>query len=271
MGFSRRLVLLPATMLSNLDWTEMQTVIAHEFAHIHRNDFLKNAIYELLSLPLNYHPLFWLTRQRIIESREIVCDRMAAEISGRNQYARSLLRLAALLIEELPARIPHAIGIFDANLFERRLMKLTEKETNIRGIRKLAMVTACAAFGIVTCGSALALGVHVNAQATGGDSATQTPGTLTVPAEKLVDNQLTRVSPKYPDLAKKAHVKGKVVLDVLIGKDGTMKEAHVVSGPEMLWQSSLDAVKQWTYKPYLLNGEPVEVKTTVTVTYSLKK
>jgi TonB family protein len=270
MGFSRRLVLLPATMLSGLDWAEMQTVIAHEFAHIRRNDFLKNAIYELLSLPLNYHPLFWLTRQRIMESREIVCDQMAAEIGGRNQYARSLLRLAALLVEGVPARTSHAIGIFDANLFERRLMKLTEKETNIRGIRRLAIVTACIAFGIVTCGSALALSMHVNAQAgEGGTSAVQTPGTLTVPAAKLVDNQLTKVPPKYPDDAKKAHVKGKVLLDVLIGKDGTVKEARVVSGPEMLRQSSIDAVKQWTYKPYLLNGDPVEVETTINVVFVL--
>lgn len=272
MGFSRRLVLLPAAMLSGLDPTEMQTLIAHEFAHIRRNDFLKNAIYELLSLPLSYHPLFWLTRQQIIESREIVCDRMAAEIGGRSQYARSLLRLAALLVEGVPVRTSHAIGIFDANLFERRLMKLTEKETNIRGIRKLAIVAACVTFGIAACGSALALSMHVNAQASdGGMSATQTPGTLTVPAAKLVNNQLSKVQPKYPDDAKKAHVKGKVLLDVLIGKDGTVKEARVVSGPEMLRQSSIDAVKQWTYKPYLLNGDPVEVKTTITVTYSLGK
>jgi TonB family protein len=272
MGFSRRLVLLPANMLSGLGQEELQTLIAHEFAHIRRNDFLKNAIYELLSLPLSYHPCFWLTRQRIMESREIVCDRMAAQIGGRNQYARSLLRLAALLVEGAPVRTPHAIGIFDANLFERRLMKLTEKETNIHGIRKLAIVTACAAFGIAACGSALALSMHVNAQPVGQDSsAAKAPERLTVPVEKLMGNQLTKVPPKYPDDAKKARVRGKVLLDVVIGKDGTVQDLHVVSGPEMLRQSSIDAVKQWTYKPYLLNGDPVEVKTTITVTYSLGK
>jgi TonB family protein len=272
MGFSRRLVLLPAKMLSGLGQAEMQTLIAHEFAHIRRNDFLKNAIYELLSLPLSYHPLFWLTRQRIMESREIVCDQMAAEVGGRNQYARSLLRLAALLVEGPPARTPHAIGIFDASLFERRVMKLTEKETSIRGIRRMAIVAACAVFGIATCGSALALSMRVNAQTAGGDSsAAQAPGVLTVPAEQMTENVLTKVTPKYPEDAKKARVKGKVVLDALIGKDGVVKELQVVSGPDMLRQSALDAVKQWTYKPYLLNGNPVEVKTKITVTYSLKK
>lgn len=272
MGFSRRLVLLPANMLPGLGQAEMQTLIAHEFAHIRRNDFLKNAIYELLALPLSYHPLFWLTRQRILESREMICDQMAAEIGGRSQYARSLLRLASLLVEGLPVRTPHAIGIFDANLFERRLMKLTEKQASIRGVRRLAIVAACAAFGIATCGSALALSMTVNAPATTEDSgATKTPEVLNVRAGEMAGNLLNKVQPKYPEDAKKAHVQGTVVLHALIGKDGTIKDLRVVSGPEMLRQSSLDAVKQWTYKPYLLNGNPVEVKTTINVTYSLDK
>ena len=80
MGLRRKLVLLPANMVSGLPGTDLRTVIAHEFAHIRRNDFLKNLIYEALSLPVSYHPLFWLTRERIMESREMVCDQMAAEI-----------------------------------------------------------------------------------------------------------------------------------------------------------------------------------------------
>ena len=272
MGFSQRLVLLPENMLTGLGHAEMQTLIAHEFAHICRNDFLKNAIYELLSLPLSYHPLFWLTRQRIMESREIVCDEMAAEIGGRNQYARSLLRLAALLVEGPPARTPHAIGIFDANLFERRLMKLAEKEIGIRGVRRIVIVAACAVLGIATCGSALALSMHVNAQPAGLDnSAAKAPERLSVSAGQMTENVLTKVSPKYPEEAKKARVRGKVLLNAVIGKDGTVQSLDVVSGPEMLRQSALDAVRQWTYKPYLLNGNPVEVETTITVIYSLGK
>lgn len=270
MGFSRSLVLLPADMLSGLGQAEMQTLIAHEFAHIRRNDFLKNAIYELLSLPLSYHPLFWLTRERIMESREMICDQMAAEIGGRSQYARSLLRLAALLVEGLPARTPHAIGIFDANLFERRLMKLTEKQTGIRGVRRLAIVAACAVFGIATCGSALALSMEVNAQTASDDSgSTKVPKKVVVAPGVMAGNLLNKVQPKYPEDAKKAHVQGTVVLNALIGKDGAIKKLHVASGPAMLRQSAYDAVKQWTYKPYLLNGNPIEVETKINVIYSL--
>lgn len=73
-GVFRKLVLLPAEMTSSLPEADLDAAIAHEFAHLRRNDFLKNLIYELLSLPVSYHPLFWLTRERIMESREMVCD-----------------------------------------------------------------------------------------------------------------------------------------------------------------------------------------------------
>ena len=239
-----------------------------------RNDFLKNIVYELLSLPVSYHPLSSLTRERTMESREMVCDRMAAEISGRNEYAQSLLRLASALVKAAPVRTPHAIGIFDANTFERRLMKLTEKQNEIRGMRRAAIVAICAVFGAGVCGSALALGMHVDAAPAGSDSSaakTAAPARMSVSSAEMAADVLTKVPPKYPDAAKKAKVQGTVLLKAIIGKDGMVENLQVVSGPKELRSSSLDAVRQWTYKPYLLNGEPVEVKTTINIIYSLAK
>jgi TonB family protein len=234
-----------------------------------RNDFIKNLFYELLSLPVTYHPLLWVTRARVMESREMVCDQMAAAMSGRSEYARSLLRMASLLVPGKPT--PHTIGIFDTNVFERRLMSLTEKRTEIQGVRRMAMMVACAALGLATCGAALALGMHANA-ASGGESssASKAPRQLTVPAAVMARNLLTKAMPVYPPAAKKAKIQGAVELSVVIGEDGNVKSIRVVSGPNELQQSSLDAVRQWTYKPYLLNGDPVEVKTTVNVIYSLE-
>jgi len=82
MGVRRKLVLLPAAMVDTLEQADLETVIAHEFAHMHRQDFLKNLAYELISLPVRYHPIFWLTREALIESREMVCDQMAAKSPG---------------------------------------------------------------------------------------------------------------------------------------------------------------------------------------------
>ena len=73
--------------------------------------------------------------------------------------------------------------------------------------------------------------------------------------------------PTYPSNALAAHVSGTVVLQAVIGKDGHVSQISVVSGPNMLSQAAMDAVKNWEYRPYLLNGHPVEVQTTVAVPF----
>jgi len=85
----------------------------------------------------------------------------------------------------------------------------------------------------------------------------------------MAGNILTKVAPVYPDDARAAHISGTVVLHAIIGKDGNVENLVVVSGPKELQASALDAVKQWTYKPYLLNGNPTEVETTIHVNYNL--
>jgi periplasmic protein TonB len=78
------------------------------------------------------------------------------------------------------------------------------------------------------------------------------------------------VMPQYPQMARIARVQGPVVLAAIIGKDGTIQNLHVVStASPLLNQSAIDAVKQWRYRPYILNGEPVEVDTTITVNFTL--
>lgn len=77
------------------------------------------------------------------------------------------------------------------------------------------------------------------------------------------------VPPVYPQIAKAAHVSGTVVLHTIIAKDGSVKDLKVISGPDFLVGAAMDAVKQWTYRPTLLNGQPVEVDTTITVIFTL--
>jgi len=82
-------------------------------------------------------------------------------------------------------------------------------------------------------------------------------------------NLLRKVQPTYPPLAKTARIQGSVILNALISKAGNIENLRVMSGHPMLVQSALDAVKQWKYRPYILNGEPVEVETTITVNFNL--
>jgi protein TonB len=79
---------------------------------------------------------------------------------------------------------------------------------------------------------------------------------------------LNKTQPTYPPIAKAAHVSGSVVLHAMISKTGTIDGLTVISGPEMLRPAALDAVRQWRYKPYLLNGEPTEVDTQITVNFN---
>jgi periplasmic protein TonB len=78
-----------------------------------------------------------------------------------------------------------------------------------------------------------------------------------------------QVTPQYPQLARQARIQGTVVLQAVIGKDGTVQNLHVLSGHPMLVQAAMDAVRQWRYKPYYLNGEPVEVDTQINVNFTL--
>jgi len=78
-----------------------------------------------------------------------------------------------------------------------------------------------------------------------------------------------QVKPTYPALARQARIQGQVVLQAVIAKDGTIQNLHMVSGHPMLAPAAIDAVKQWRYKPYFLNGEPVEVETQITVNFTL--
>ena len=78
-----------------------------------------------------------------------------------------------------------------------------------------------------------------------------------------------KVDPLYPPDAKTAHMEGAVVFSALIGKTGSVEDLQVMSGPQVLASAARDAVKQWTYRPYLLNGQPVEVRTTITVNFHL--
>jgi protein TonB len=82
---------------------------------------------------------------------------------------------------------------------------------------------------------------------------------------------INRVQPVYPPLARQTRISGTVRLHAIIGKDGTITQLEVMNGHPLLQQSALDAVRQWRYQPTLLNGEPVDVDTTIDVIFSLNQ
>lgn len=90
-------------------------------------------------------------------------------------------------------------------------------------------------------------------------------------SSKLVEGNLIYKSiPQYPALAKAMRAEGTVVLRAMISKTGTIENLHAIGGPQVLQQAAIDAVKTWRYRPYMLNGQAVEVETTVNVIFKLQ-
>jgi protein TonB len=98
------------------------------------------------------------------------------------------------------------------------------------------------------------------------NSSTPKPRRIRVGGAVASANLIHQVAPVYP---KEKHITGAVLLHAIIGKDGTIENLEYVSGPSELTPSAMEAVKQWRYKPTLLNGDPVQVDTTISVVYTL--
>jgi periplasmic protein TonB len=92
---------------------------------------------------------------------------------------------------------------------------------------------------------------------------------LSISSGVMAGNLLSRTLPQYPAIPRAAHIQGVVVLQATISKAGLIENLRVISGPPMLRQAAIDAVQTWRYKPYLLNGDPVEVETTINVVFNL--
>jgi TonB family protein len=111
-------------------------------------------------------------------------------------------------------------------------------------------------------------------QSTSPGQDTQRPvnkSTQRVPVSQVVSSGLLlhHVQPTYPPVARQARIQGSVELHAEISKDGSIQSLSLISGHPLLVPSAIEAVKQWRYKPYILNGEPVEVETTVTINFLL--
>jgi protein TonB len=97
------------------------------------------------------------------------------------------------------------------------------------------------------------------------------PGRVRVPSTVEAAMILQKTMPTYPAIAKAAGVQGTVILAATISRAGTIENLRVVSGHPMLQQAALDAVKIWRYKPYLLDGQPVEVETSINVVFTMQR
>jgi len=149
LGIRNPVLVLPEWFFSQASEDELSSVLGHELAHIRRHDFLLNLVYELLILPISFHPAAVLIKTRIDQTRELACDEIAAEcLSTRTQYARSLLSIAkSMVANQRPATVGYALGLFDTNTLEDRVMNVLAKANRFR--KTWARASALGASGLL--------------------------------------------------------------------------------------------------------------------------
>ena len=132
-GTRRPMLVLPESLLRETSEADLSGIFAHEFAHLRRRDFLLNLAYEIVSIPVAFHPITALIKQRIEDSRELACDEIAADQTGsRSEYASSLLRIAQSISgKSFPKQASHALGLFETDNLEERIMSLLARKNRI--------------------------------------------------------------------------------------------------------------------------------------------
>lgn len=141
-GAFRPAIVLPSKLIPGLGEQDLSAVIAHEYAHIQRRDFLVHVLCEVFTLPVFWHPGIRYLRSKISQTRELACDEYAAvRLGKRHLYARTLLRLASLCLRPCDGNAM-GLSIFDGDNLEDRIMKLTEKRNPLSRIGLAALILA---------------------------------------------------------------------------------------------------------------------------------
>ena len=250
-GWIRPVVLLPSATLLGLTPEQLETVLAHELAHIRRHDYLVNVLQILVETLLFYHPAVWWMSARIRQERELCCDDLAVSACGDALcYARALTRL-----ERLRVSAPDLAMASTGGPLLYRIQRLIGARTQEYGPSKLPGILALS-LGL----ACFAVNVH---WARGQSQAERKPGEyvflgLAHTFEKdgagvMVDlggaTVLRRPSVEYPGSAMEKSIQGTVTVEVTLDASGDVGDVRVLSGPPELRRVVLQSVLEWRFQP----------------------
>lgn len=169
----RPVLLVPPSLIDTCALEDLRAAWGHECAHMKRRDFQKNLLYEIASLFIAFHPVTRLIRSRIAQTREMICDGMVTDrMVDSSLYARSLLRLATLVSGPSRVTHPNAIGIFDANILERRIIMIYARKKPVSSTLKYGLLLpgSLLMFSIAAVGSNANLSVQTKTSDTASAS-----------------------------------------------------------------------------------------------------
>jgi TonB family protein len=258
-GFFRPVVLLPRGF-TNMAAPLREAILCHELLHVSRHDWLFTVAEEAVRAVLWFHPAIWWLLSEIQLAREQVVDQAVIRMTGsREPYVDALLAVAGARPQ---------LDLSPAPLFLRR----RHLKQRVVSILKEVPMTRRKSLSALTAGLGLmAAACWFVTGAIPLTAAPDAPPKIKIGGNVAQANLISNPKPLYPPEAKRARIQGTVRLDIEVAPDGTVKDISVADGPPELIQSAVDAVKQWVYRPTLLNGEPVAVLTTVDVHYTLSQ
>ena len=273
LGLRRPILLLPSHFASGCPPQDFLAAVAHECAHLKRRDFRKNLLYEAASLLAAFHPLVGLIKARIAQTREMICDGMVTDGQvNAGDYARSLLRLAAMVAAGSQASASCAVGIFDGGVLEERMMRIRMKNQRAGAVLRYGLGISAAVLLFLTVVGSAAMAVPVTPQAA-AENKTQ-PGAYghvyKVGNGVSAPVVLKMVLAHYPDavLKEKTPINGKVLLGLVVDAEGMPQDVHVVRSFRADFDTqAIKAAKGYGFKPAMRRGKAVAASITMEVNF----
>ncbi|MGA8109255.1 MAG: M56 family metallopeptidase [Acidobacteriaceae bacterium] len=262
-GWRRPLILVAPHFVERCSGDDFLSAMGHELAHIERRDYAKNLFCEAAGLAVAFHPVMRLVKARIAQTREMICDELAVErLVEARTYRRSLVRLAQQMIAARSVRA-HALGIFDANILEKRIMSMKKERPVVSGFARWVL-TGCA---VVLLAATAASGVLAKGVAADQGASY---GKVYHPGPDVTNPKLVYApDPEYPkNAAARARTHVICVIRVIVDRDGVPQDLQVVqSGGKDFDAEATKAVGRYRFEPGLRNGKPVAVEINIEVNF----
>lgn len=271
-GFRRSVLLLPIGFAEQCTSHDFLAALSHECAHMKRRDFQKNLFYEAASVVIAFHPVTWMLKSQIAQTREMICDGMAVEkLIDSHAYMQSLLRLATIISVASRVAVSHAIGMFDANILEKLIMTMKAKKQNLSSAVKCGLIIPAALFLFSIAAGGAVMTVGIEPQPSQSTSSAHPYGKIYRLGKDITPPKVTHsVDAKFPKSAKKDKFQGVCVLGMIVDASGIPRDVHVTRSlrPD-LDANAIRAVRQYRFKPAMRLGKPVAVAINIQVNFKL--
>lgn len=264
-GIRKPLVILPERLLHDGNNEVLTSAIGHELIHVQRRDYLLNLLYELIYLPLSFHPAAALVRRRINQTRELSCDELVTEkLVTPEVYAHSLVQLAGSAVP-FSRHATLTVGITDADILEVRIMTILRKSKLSSGRARLLLIAASLLLAL-PCVAAAAFGVGfditVQESTTGQEKQ--------VGQSRVRAKTLYKTEPEYTEDARANKIEGTVGLIANVGPNGLVRNVQVTKKLyPSLDRSAVEAIKTWRFEPLVRDGQAASQDIGVEMVFSL--